>query len=247
MLLDQDLLVILTIGVLTIALLYSSVGHAGASCYIAIMSLLNIIPAAIKPTSLVLNILVACIGAFHFSTAGHFSWRLFWPFAVLSVPMAFVGGYLTLPVRPFSVTVGIILLLSGAMFLVKPAERDVVGQPRRFVAIMLGGVIGLLSGLTGTGGGVFLTPLLLFQRWATAKVAAAVTSMFIMINSIAALGGNVSGTGKFPEFAFFLVIAAGIGGMLGSYLGSRQFHPVVIKRALALVLLVSGTRLILIP
>lgn len=243
--LAADVLVMLTVGIFVVAILYSSVGHAGASGYIAVMSLLGVATSAIKPTSLVLNILVATIGTIQFYRAGHFSWRLFWPFAILSVPMAFVGGYLNLPARPFKIAVGVVLLYSAVMFFVKRPKEQAVSEPNRGTALGCGAVIGLLAGLTGTGGGIFLTPLLLFRGWATAKTSAGVSALFILMNSASALAGNLSSTRQFPVFAFVLVVAAGIGGTIGSHLGSKRFQPVAITRALAVVLLLAGAKLIL--
>lgn len=235
----------LALGVFVVAFLYSSVGHAGASGYIAVMSLLSVAPAAIKPTALTLNVLVAAIGTWQFWRAGHFCWQLFWPFALLSVPFAFVGGYVDLPTRVFKLLVGIILLYSAARFLLRPPPEQEPHQPPRPLALLIGGGIGLLSGLTGTGGGIFLTPLLLFMHWAQARPAAAVSALFILVNSIAGLLGNIGSTGQFPTFALILVAAAAVGGSIGSYLGSRRFDPALIKKCLALVLLVAGTKLIL--
>jgi uncharacterized protein len=240
-----DQIAALTLGIFAIALLYSSVGHAGASGYIAVMSLLSVAPVDIKPTALTLNILVASIGAWQFWRAGHFSRRLFWPFAALSVPLAFLGGYIDLPADLFKVVVGVILLLSAVRFLIlPPAEREPAAPPR-VVAILSGGGIGLIAGLTGTGGGIFLTPLLLFLHWAKATTAAAVSAQFILVNSVAGLLGNFSSTRQFPPFAFALLIAAAVGGAVGSYFGSRRFHPAAIKRLLAVVLLIAGAKLIL--
>src|SRR5687767_5800213 len=142
-----EYLVFLTLGIFVVAFLYSSVGHAGASGYIAVMSLLSVAPAAIKPTALTLNILVASIGAFQFWRAGHFSWRIFWPFALLSVPLAFWGGYINLPTHIFKVLLGVILLYSAARFLLRPPPEQDPREPPRFVALLSGGGIGLLSGL----------------------------------------------------------------------------------------------------
>lgn len=242
---DPEYLALLTIGIFVIAILYSSVGHAGASGYIAVMSLLSVAPASIKPTALVLNILVASIGTWQFWRAGHFSWRLFWPFALLSVPLAFVGGYVDLPAHHFKVLVGAILLYSAVRFLLRPPVELDPREPQRALALLAGGGIGLLSGLTGTGGGIFLTPLLLFMHWARAKTAAAVSALFILLNSIAGLLGNLGSTNHFPTFALVLVAAAAAGGALGSYVGSRRFDPVLIKRCLAVVLLIAGAKLIL--
>ncbi len=236
---------ILTAAVFAVAVLYSSVGHAGASGYIAVMSLLSMAPEDIKPIALALNILVASIGTFQFWRAGHFSWPLFWPFALLSVPFAFVGGYLNLPGHLFKVLVGIVLLLSAAQFLLRPPAESEPRQPPRLVAVGTGGLLGLLSGLTGTGGGIFLTPLLILMRWARTKSASAVSALFILLNSASGLAGNISATKSFPEFVWALVIAAGIGGAIGSWFGSRRLPQMTIKRLLAIVLTIAGFKLIL--
>lgn len=236
---------ILTAGVFAVAILYSSVGHAGASGYLAVMSLLSLAPAEIKPIALALNILVASIGTWQFWRAGHFSWPLFWPFALLSVPFAFLGGYLNLPSHLFKILVGIVLLLSAAQFLLRPPAEREPHQPPRLVALGAGGLLGLLSGLTGTGGGIFLTPLLIFLRWGRTKTAAAVSAPFILLNSASGLAGNISATRNFPDFAWALVIAAVIGGTLGSYFGSRRLPQMTIKRLLAIVLTIAGFKLIL--
>ena len=235
---------LLTAAIFVVAVLYSSVGHAGASGYIAVMSLFGLLPGVIKPTALVLNILVASIGAWQFYRAGHFSWRLFWPFAVLAVPMAFVGGYVNLPTQLFKVLVGIVLFFSAARFLIAPASDEVKAAPTERVAIPIGAGLGLLSGLTGTGGGIFLTPLLLLMRWAKTKTAAAVSVVFILVNSIAGLLGNLASTRAFPAFALWLAIAAVAGGTIGAHHGSRHLSPAVIKRCLALVLFIAGLKLI---
>ncbi len=236
---------ILTAAVFAVALLYSSVGHAGASGYIAVMSLLSVAPPEIKPIALALNILVASIGTWQFWRAGHFSWPLFWPFALLSVPLAFVGGYLNLPTHVFKVLVGIVLLLSAAQFLLRPPAESEPRHPPRLVAVGVGGLLGLLSGLTGTGGGIFLTPLLILMRWARTKSAAAVSAPFILLNSASGLAGNISATKSFPAFAWALVVAAVIGGTIGSWFGSRRFPQMTIKRLLAVVLTIAGCKLIL--
>lgn len=242
---SPDQLILLALGVLIVAFLYSSVGHAGASGYIAVMSLLSLAPEVIKPTALTLNILVASIGTWQFWRAGYFSWRLFWPFALLAVPMAFVGGYLNLPAQIFKIVVGIILLYSAVRFLMPATAEREPREPPRAVALASGGFIGLLAGLTGTGGGIFLTPLLLLAGWARVKTAAAVSALFILCNSVAGLVGNIGSTKRFPEFALVLVAAGAIGGSLGSWLGSRRFDPGVIKKLLAVVLLIAGTKLLL--
>jgi uncharacterized membrane protein YfcA len=240
-----DTLWILTAAVFAVAVLYSAVGHAGASGYIAVMSLLSVVPAEIKPIALALNILVASIGTFQFWRAGHFSWPLFWPFALLSVPLAFVGGYLNLPTHIFKILVGVVLLLSAIQFLVRPPAESEPRRPPRLVALSAGGLLGLLSGLTATGGGIFLTPLLIFMRWARTRTAAAVSAPFILLNSVSGLAGNFSATKAFPAFAWALVIAVVIGGTIGSWFGSQRLPHLTIKRLLAVVLTIAGFKLIL--
>ena len=237
-------LLFLTIAVFVVALLYSSVGHAGASGYIAVMSLFGLAPAVIKPAALILNILVSCIAAWQFSRAGHFSWRLFWPFALLSIPLAFLGGYVNLPTHLFKLLVGLVLLFSAARFLLRPLNDTVAQEPSRLAAVSSGGVLGLLAGLTGTGGGVFLTPLLLFKGWATTKTAAAVSALFILVNSISGLLGNLSSTRFFPSFALVVAVSAVVGGTTGSYLGSQRLEHTTIKRLLAVVLVIAGVKLV---
>ena len=240
----MEYLPFIAVGVLIIAFLYSSVGHAGASGYIAVMSLFGLAPATIKPTALVLNILVACLGTWQFRRAGYFSWKLFWPFALLSIPLAFLGGYLNLPAHIFKVIVGIVLLFSALRFISHRSEDAEPHEPSRPVAVAVGGGLGLLAGLTGTGGGIFLTPLMIFMRWARTKTASAVSALFILVNSVAGLLGNLSATRKLPAFALILVVAAALGGAAGSHLGSRRFSHTVIKRMLAVVLIIAGVKLI---
>ncbi len=238
-------IVLLSIAIGAVAFLYSSVGHAGASGYIAVMSLAELEPKMIKPTALILNILVAIIATWQFARRGHFSWTLFWPFAVLAVPMAFLGGYLDLPTNVFKFLIGIILLLSALRFLVGQEEDTTAIPPSLAVSIPTGAGLGLLSGITGTGGGIFLTPLMIMMRWATTKSAAGVSALFILLNSIAGLLGNISSTKHFPGYAVPLGLAAVVAGAAGSYFGSQRFPHHTIKRLLAGVLLIAGAKLLM--
>lgn len=231
-------------GVALVALLYSSVGHAGASGYIAVMSLVGLAPEQIRPAALVLNILVASIATWQFRRAGHFSWTLFWPFALLAVPLAFVGGYLDLPTRVFRILVGVVLLASALQLVLRPPREGAIGTPGKPVALATGAGLGLLAGLTGTGGGIFLTPLLIFMRWARAGTAAGVSAPFILLNSAAGLGGNLGATQSLPGFVLPLVPAVLIGGYLGAHLGSHRLPHAAIKRLLAVVLAIAGTKLL---
>ena len=239
-----ELLILLVAGVFVIAVLYSSVGHAGASGYIAVMSLLSMAPDVIKPTALSLNILVASIATWQFYRAGYFSWALFWPFAVLAVPFAFVGGHLNLPTHLFKMLLGVVLLYSALRFFIQSKQVLQIHEPPRTLALASGAGIGFLSGLTGTGGGIFLTPLLLFMGWADAKRAAAVSALFVLVNSVSGLAGNISATKSLPPFIIPLLVAAALGGSLGSYFGSRRVQSATIKRLLAIVLMIAGLKLI---
>ena len=238
-----ETLVMLTAGVFVVALLYSSVGHAGASGYIAVMTLLSLAPAEIKPIALALNILVASIGSWQFWRAGHFSWALFWPFALLSVPFAFLGGYLNLPTQVFKIIVGVVLLVSAVQFLIRPPAESEPHAPAKPLAMGVGAGLGLLSGLTGTGGGIFLTPLLIFLRWARTKTASRrrrSSSRRIHLRAARQLQRHAD----LPEFGISLLVAAGIGGAIGSHFGSRRLEPIVIKRLLSVVLVIAGLKLI---
>ena len=239
-----ETLLALILAIFVVAFLYSSVGHAGASGYIAVMGLASLSPAVIKPSALVLNVLVASIGSWQFYRAGHFRWRLFWPFALLSIPMAFVGGALTLPTHWFKILVGIVLLLSAANFLWRPGDDEPGAEPSLPVCLGAGGVLGLFAGLTGTGGGIFLTPLMLLMRWARTKQVAATSALFILVNSLAGLAGNASAAKSIPDLVWPLAGAAVLGGSLGSFLGSKRLPPVAIKRLLALVLVIAGLHLL---
>jgi len=244
---DSEVLPLLVLGAAVVSLLYSMVGHAGGSGYIAVMSLAGIAPAEIRPISLALNVLVASIATLQFGRTGHFSWRLFWPFALAAVPMAFLGGVLELPRRAFGVIVGIVLLGSAVNLLRRPRGSAATRPPPRLTALAAGGGIGLFAGLTGSGGGIFLTPLLLLRRWAEAPTASAVSALFILVNSLAGLAGVSASAGRLPVVALPLALAVVAGGLVGSWLGSRQLPELAIRRVLAAVLVVAGGKLLLGP
>ena len=236
--------VLLFLAVIAIAFLYSSVGHAGASGYIAIMALFGFAPGVIRPTALLLNILVATLGTFQFWRAGHFKWNLFWPFALLSIPAAYFGGRLQLSAAILKTLIGLVLIFSAVRLIFRRGDPATVKEPSLPVALSAGGGLGFLSGLTGTGGGIFLTPLLLFCGWAKTKQASAVSALFILVNSISGLVGFVSARQPVPSLAYTLAGAALIGGGIGSYLGSRRFPVRTIAILLATVLLIAGLKLI---
>src|SRR5436853_7730329 len=241
---DNTHLTLLFFAIGLIAFLYSSVGHAGASGYIAVMTLWGLAPAIIRPTALVLNILVACIGSFQFWRAGHFSWRLFWPFALLSIPAAYFGGHLQPSASVWRILIGLVLVFSAVRLISRHNDPPNIAPPSRPVAIGVGAGLGFLSGLTGTGGGIFLTPLLLFCRWAHIRQAAAMSAVFILVNSIGGLVGYFTAVRSLPVLGLYLAIPAIIGGTIGSHLGSRRFPVRAISILLAIVLAIAGTKLI---
>jgi uncharacterized membrane protein YfcA len=244
MTMDYPQLAFLFLAVCVIAFLYSSVGHAGASGYIAAMALCGLSPIVIRPTALVLNILVASIGSLQFWRAGYFSWKLFWPFALLSIPAAYFGGYLQLPASVLKILLGLVLFFSAVRLIFRRGDPATVSPPSTPAAIGVGAGVGFLSGLTGTGGGIFLTPLLLFCSWARIKQAAAVSALFILVNSIAGLAGHFTANHSIPSLAIVLAAAAVMGGILGSHLGSRRFPVRTISLLLATVLIIAGAKLI---
>ncbi len=237
-------LALLAAAIFLVAVLYSSVGHAGASGYIAVMTLFGLGVEVIRPTALSLNILVAAIGAVQWWRAGHFSWALFWPFAVLSVPAAFLGGWIEVPGHYLKVLIGLVLWFSAWRLVFRRTDPPETHRPGRPLALASGAGIGFLSGLTGTGGGIFLTPLLLFCRWARVREAAAVSSLFILVNSSSGLAGYVHSGRELPALAWTLASAVGVGGFLGSRLGSRHIPVRGISNLLAVVLAIAGAKLL---
>jgi len=241
---DNTQLVLLCLAIAVIAFLYSSVGHAGASGYIATMTLFGLAATVIRPTALVLNILVATIGSFQFWRAGHFSWKLFWPFALLSVPAAYLGGYIQPSASILRILIGLVLLFSAARLIFRRGDPAETVAPSKPTAVGVGAGLGFLSGLTGTGGGIFLTPLLLFCRWAHIRQAAAMSAVFILVNSIGGLIGYFTAVRSLPVLGLYLAIPAIIGETIGSHLGSRRFPVRAISILLAIVLAIAGTKLI---
>lgn len=230
------------------AVLYSSVGHAGASGYLAAMALMRIAPDVMKPAALVLNILVATIGTIRFYRAGHFSFALLWPFAIGSIPLAFIGGFITLPGLLYKPAVGVVLLVAAGRLIWSISKHDAEPEEKSvhpLIAVLCGAVIGLMAGLTGTGGGIFLTPLLLFMGWAKTKRAAAISIAFILANSVAGLAGHLAKVQTLPPYVGYWGVAAVAGGLLGSELGSKRLGHPVLRFLLGVVLIVAAGKLIL--
>jgi len=244
---DQTLLLALLF--LAAAILYGSVGHAGASGYLAAMALVGIAPDVMKPTALVLNILVSTIVTIRFARAGYVRPLAILPFLIGSVPAAFVGGALTLPANIYRPIVGGVLLVAAARFGITAgrASEEFPPRPPWPAGMASGAGIGLLAGLTGTGGGIFLTPLLLAAGWAGTRFAAGASAAFILANSMAGLAGNIGSVGHLPAAIPLWLGAVAVGGVVGSELGSRRLPPPAFRRALAVVLVIAGLKLIFLP
>lgn len=228
------------------AMLYTAVGHAGASAYLAIMALFSVAPATMKPTALVLNILVASFTSIRFIRAGQFNLRLALPFILGAVPLAFLGGAIHLPGETYRPLVGVILLLAGVRLLwSRPlASQAQVHEPPLWAALGSGAGVGLLSGLTGTGGGIFLSPILLFFGWALPRQASATAAIFILCNSIAGLAGNLSSVGHLPAELPYYIAAVAVGAAIGTGLGVNRLPGGRILQLLGVVLLVAGSKLV---
>jgi len=247
---DASLVVLLASGMLVAAFLYATVGHGGASAYIAAMALAGVAPAEMRPIALQLNVLVSAIATFKFYRAGHFRWRLLWPFAVASIPAAYLGGAIALPGTAYKILVGLVLLYAGWQMWWSARAGDEL-RPARAVpvplAMAIGAALGALSGLTGVGGGIFLSPLLLILGWAGTKQTSAVAAPFILVNSLAALAaGFVRNPTLPPDYAWWLMAAVLVGGWAGAEYGSRRFANPLIRQLLAVVLGIAGGKMVLV-
>ncbi len=237
------------IALAAVAFLYASVGHAGASGYIAVLALAGLPAPEIRAIALVLNVLVASVGTLQFIAAGHFRRDVFVPLALASVPAALVGGAIALPAVLLRQLIGVVLLFSSWRLIGQlPGDPGAMRVPRRLVVALTGGTLGLLAGLTGTGGGIFLTPWMILRSWLLPKQAAAVSVAFILVNSIAGLAGLLlrQGVAALPDPGALAPLAGVVlvGGTLGAYGGSRRFPSPWIRRLLAVVLLIAAWKLL---
>lgn len=247
---DPTLVSLLATGMLVAAFLYAAVGHGGASAYIAAMAIAGVAPAEMRPIALILNVLVSSLATYKFWRAGHFRWDLFWPFAAVSMPFAYLGGAITLPGTAYRVLVGLVLLYAGWQLWWSARLGDEARPQRRLpvpLAMAVGAALGVLSGLTGVGGGIFLSPILLLSGWAGTKQTSAVAAPFILANSLAALAaGFVRNPTPPPDYAAWLMAAVLIGGWAGAEYGSRRFANPLIRQVLAVVLGIAGGKMVLV-
>ncbi len=244
--LNNDFILFFGALLVIVAFLYSSVGHGGASGYLALMSLFSFPITIMKPSALLLNVFVSIISFFFYYQKKHFRPKLFYPFAITSVPAAFIGGMIPLENSLYKVLLGIVLVLAALRLFgfFNNQEKEIV-KINTPLAMAIGFGIGLLSGMLGIGGGVILSPVLLLLGWATLKETAAISSLFIFVNSIAGLTGYFMGDKTFPVESFYLVPVAVFGGILGSYYGSGYFSNKVLKYVLASVILIASFKLII--
>ncbi|MBI4179126.1 sulfite exporter TauE/SafE family protein [bacterium] len=232
------------LAVLGVAALYASVGHGGASGYLAVMTLLSLSPAVMKPGALLLNLLVAGIGAVNYFRAGHFRARLLWPFALASIPFSYIGATLRVTPRVYGGLLCVVLIWAGIRMLMFDQRREPADEKHPMAGLpatlSIGAGVGFLSGVVGVGGGIFLSPLVILMRWADPKETAALSAAFIWLNSAAGMIGHLRSGVHLPEEILIWVGAAGVGGIIGSQIGARRLSGSTLRRLLAVVLLIAA-------
>ena len=243
---------ILSVMLLTVTVLYSSVGQGGGSGYLAALALFGVAPEVMKPTALALNIAVTTLTTVRYAQAGHFSWHFFWPFLVSSAPLAFLGGAVPLHGSFYGPIVGLLLCFAAYRLFRRHTNetKATAGPVPMAVAMLSGAVIGFVSGLTGIGGGIFLSPLVLVMGWAEPRRSAATSSAFILVNSLAGILGYFATTPLLPQAvsAHTLAVWTGatiVGGLIGAELGSRHLTNLTLQRLLAALLVIAGIKLML--
>ncbi len=240
-----ELTIIFYVLMFVLAFLYASVGHGGASGYLALMAIFSMAPDVMKPTALILNLFVSLTAFIQFYRGGHFQWKIFFPLALASIPFAFLGGMITIDPAVYKKILGILLLVAVVRFLFFPNKEVVATEQSRLgPSLLMGAGIGFLSGLIGIGGGIILSPILLMLRWTDQKQTAAISAMFIFVNSLAGLGGQMQKGIHFTQDMLWYVVVAFAGGLLGAYFGALRFNQQVLKTVLAFVLLIASYKLI---
>jgi len=226
------------------AVLYASVGHGGASAYLAAMALFGVPAAVMKPAALVMNLGVAGAGTLRFAAARLVPWKLLVPLCAGSVPAAYAGGLIQLPTRSHRILLGAVLLVAAARLAMKARSAELRPPPALPWLVAIGLLFGFVAGLTGVGGGIFLSPLLLLARWEEPRRTAGASAVFILVNSAAGLAGHLAGGGAVPAAAAPLTAIALAGGLFGSWLGAKRFVPLTLRRLLAGVLVIAGVKLL---
>jgi uncharacterized membrane protein YfcA len=228
-----------------VAFLYASVGHGGASGYLALMAIFSMAPEVMKPTALLLNLFVASVSFIQFYRGGHFKWNIFWPFAIASVPMAFLGGLIQVDAFFYKKILGILLMVPIARFLFfSNIKVDETKKANLFLSLIIGAVIGLLSGMIGIGGGIILSPVLLLLKWTDMKQTATISALFIFINSLSGLAGQLTKGIHFSADMYAYVAIAFVGGLCGAFFGALRFKQMILKNVLAAVLMLAAYKLL---
>ena len=228
-----------------VSFLYSSVGHGGASGYLALMALFSFAPETMKPTALLLNLFVAGISFYYYYREGFFNKKLFLTFAIASIPLAYIGGTLEIDASIYKKILAVLLVFAILKMLnVFGQENNNIKEVKLWQGLIIGGIIGFFSGLIGIGGGIILTPIILLLHWGNMKEAAAVSALFIWVNSAAGLIGQVSSGVAIETESFVLVAIALIGGVLGGYYGSKKINNLKLRYILAFVLIIACFKLI---
>ena len=227
-----------------VAFFYAAVGHGGASGYLALMALFSFSPLVMKPTALMLNLFVVAIAFYHFWREGYFKHQLFFSFAISSIPLSFLGGTMDIEESMYKKILAVLLVFAILRMLFIVEKRQ--GQPIKikfWQGGIIGGCIGFFSGLIGIGGGVILTPVILLMHWGSLKEAAAVSALFIWVNSAAALLGQFKTGIHLDSHSFIFIALAGIGGFIGAYFGSKKMNSKVLTFILAIILGVACIKL----
>jgi uncharacterized membrane protein YfcA len=228
-----------------VAFLYASVGHGGASGYLALMALFNFSPAVMKPTALLLNLFVSMVSFIQFYRGKYFRWKLFVPLVVLSIPMAFLGGRMAIQDPVYKTILGLFLIIPICRFLFfKNTDPKDMKPPNFYLSLLIGAVIGFISGMIGIGGGIILSPILLLLKWTNQKQTAAISALFIFVNSVAGLAGQYTKGIQFSTEMLGYVAVAFAGGLCGAYMGSIKFPQTVLKNLLAFVLMIAAWKLL---
>ena len=241
----MDSIILFYILLFLVAFLYSSVVHGGASGYLALMAIFSFAPGVMKPTALLLNLFVSLTSFIQFYRGKHFNWKIFLPFAITSVPMAYVGGLITVDDNIYKKILGILLIIPIIRFLVfANIQVEEIKKANVVLSLLIGAAIGFLSGLIGIGGGIILSPVLLLLKWTDMKQTAAISALFIFVNSLSGLAGQLQKGINFSADMYAYVAIAFAGGICGAYFGSLKFKSNILKYMLAVVLIVAAYKLL---